>query len=347
MKERPGAALAPDSDELSVFCCQLSLMLQSGIGFEEGVELLAGDAGSPRVKALLGKLGVSLGRGETLAAALAETGAFPPYLLRMAEIGQAAGRLEQVLSALGAYYRREADLRRGLHRVVVYPAAMGALVAAVFLVLVARVLPVFQQVFTQLGMGMSPTAYGLLRLGAVGRYIAGGLAAALILSTAVLLRLFRGERGMAAFTRLFSGTAASKALSRSRFVSAMALMLSSGLPLDEAMGHACRLLKGSALSPALEVCRVRMEEGIDFPRAVTDLFPPLQAGLLSSGFRAGVPDQTMEELARRCQTEADEALSQLLGRIEYGLVLTLCAAVGLVLLAVMLPLLGVLSAIGG
>lgn len=55
----------------------------------------------------------------------------------------------------------------------------------------------------------------------------------------------------------------------------------------------------------------------------------------------------MAELARRCQAEADERLSRLLSRFEYLLVIVLCAAVGLVLLSVMLPLLGVLSAIGG
>ena len=47
------------------------------------------------------------------------------------------------------------------------------------------------------------------------------------------------------------------------------------------------------------------------------------------------------------QKQADEALEQLLGRFEYALVAALCAAVALVLLSVMLPLLGVLSAVGG
>ena len=55
----------------------------------------------------------------------------------------------------------------------------------------------------------------------------------------------------------------------------------------------------------------------------------------------------MEELARRCQADAEEHLALLLSRFEYGLVAVLCVSVGLVLLSVMMPLLGVLSAIGG
>ena len=52
-------------------------------------------------------------------------------------------------------------------------------------------------------------------------------------------------------------------------------------------------------------------------------------------------------MAARCQAEGEELLTRLLSRFEYTLVIVLCAAVGLVLLSVMLPLLGVLSAVGG
>ena len=81
-------------------------------------------------------------------------------MLRMVEIGQVSGRLEQVLSALSAYYRREADARQSLRRAIAYPAAMAVLIAVVFLALVSRVLPVFQQVFSQLGVSLSPLPRG-------------------------------------------------------------------------------------------------------------------------------------------------------------------------------------------
>ena len=64
-------------------------------------------------------------------------------------------------------------------------------------------------------------------------------------------------------------------------------------------------------------------------------------------FSAANIERAMEELSHRCAARADDALSRSLSRFEYGLVAVLCIAVGLVLLSVMLPLLGVLSAIGG
>ena len=225
---------------------------------------------------------------------------------------------------------------------------MAVLIAVVFLALVMRVLPVFQQVFQQLGVSLSPVARDLMQFGSVSKYVAMVFAVALVLGALWVLWMFRTAKGQAAMSRLLSRTAASKAVDRSRFAAAMSLMLSSGLPLDEAMERACALLSDTALSDGLKACQAAMLDGVPFPKAVEEsgIFTGLQAGLLAAGFRSGASEQAMEELARRCQEEADQALSSLLGRFEYTLVIVLCLAVGLVLLSVMLPLLGVLSAIG-
>lgn len=346
-QKKPNKSLT--DDELAVFCYQLGLMVRSGIGSEESLAILEGDARDARARTLLEQARSGLLDGLPLSGALERTGAFPDYLLRMLEIGQAAGRLEEVLWALSRYYTRQAETARTLRRAVAYPAVMAVLIAVVFLVLVARVLPVFQQVSAQLGVSLSPVAAALLRLGAAGKTISAVLCALLALCAVLLLFLFRSSRGAALAGRAFSGTASAKALDRSRFATVLSLMLSSGLPLDEALGRARALLSASALAPALERCAGLMEQGTPFPRAVEEcgVFSGLEAGLLSAGFRAGASDKAMEELARRCQEEADERLSALLARFEYALVAVLCLAVGLVLLSVMLPLLGVLSAIGG
>ncbi|MCI6397904.1 type II secretion system F family protein, partial [Lawsonibacter sp.] len=180
-----------DDDTLSLFCSQLSLMLQAGIGVEEGAALLAGDADEPGQRTLLAGLRAGLDRGEPLSQALEATGGFPDYLLRMVEIGQASGRLDQVLAALGRYYARQADTRRALRRAVAYPAVMAVLIAVIFLVLVARVLPVFQQVFVQLGVELSPVAAALLRFGSAGQAVTAAAAVVLALCALLLVWLLR------------------------------------------------------------------------------------------------------------------------------------------------------------
>ena len=333
------------ADELSALCWQMAQLGKAGVPWSECAALLLEDSQPPRLKAALERLREPLSLGEPLSAAMEQAGDYPPYLLRMVAIGQAAGRLDRVLSALSDYYRREAATLSAIRRAVTYPAVMAALIALVFLVLVARVLPVFSRVFAQMGAGLSPAAAVLLGSGSGVKYAAYALAALLLLAAAALILLFRGERGL----RLLGRGKAAEAIARGRFTSAMALMLQSGLPMDEALDRTGQLLSDSPLAPAFADCCRRTEEGTSFPRAVEEsgMLGGLLAGLLSAGFRTGAPEEAMAEIARRCQNEADEHLSRLLSRFEYGLVIALCAAVGLVLLSVMLPLLGVLSSIGG
>ena len=349
MNPSPRRPAVLTADELSVFCTQLSLMLQAGIGSEESLGILADDAASQRERALLSQIHSVLCQGLPLAQALEQTGLFPPHLIHMVEIGQVSGRLDQVFSSLAAHYRREAQTTRSLRRAILYPAVMGVLIAVVFLALVSQVLPVFQQVFRQLGVNLSPVAQALLQFGQVSQTVSWVLAVVLLVCAAALLWLFRAQSGQSTLSRLLSHSAASRAVDRSRFASVMALMLSSGIPLDDAMDHACTLLSGSALAPALEQCRMGMLGGASFAKVTEDygIFTGLQAGLLKAGFRAGASEQVMEELAQRCQSHADERLSAMLSRFEYILLAVLCLSIGLVLLSVMLPLLGVLTAIGG
>lgn len=345
MSKQPNKTAPLDSDELSSLCWQLSLLCRSGVPWSDSAGLLLEDAQSPRLRAFLTRLQPPLTQGLPLSDALAQAGEMPDYLLRMVDIGQAAGRLDQVLSALAQYYRREAETRDALRRAVTYPSVMACLIALIFLVLVVWVLPVFSQVFAQVGAGASPFWATLLTNGSAAQTAAIGLAALLVVGAVALLVLFRRGKGHVLLTR----GATAEAMARGRFASAMSLMLQSGLPLDEALERTDELLSGSPLEDRFRDCRGRMEAGEAFPKAVetSGVLNGLQAGLLSAGFRAGAADEAMEELARRCQSEADDRLDRLLSRFEYALVLVLCLCVGLVLLSVMLPLLGVLSALGG
>lgn len=344
------AALTDDG--LSLFCDQFGLMVSAGIGFEEAASLLAEDSHAPAEQALFTQISQLLAQGLPLSEALAQTGRFPEHMIRMLEIGHASGRTDQVLASLSRYYRRQAETRSAIHRAVTYPIVMAVLIAVVFLVLLTQVLPVFQQVFHQLGLTLSPAAQAMLSIGDAGGVITAILA--VLLLAAALFALFvlytqAGARlGKRLSARVMGGTASGQALDRSQFASAMSLMLSSGLPLDEALERTAHLLEGSALSSRLTACIQATHDGQPFHRAVEDsgLLTGLQCGLLAAGVRSGAAETAMAELAARCQEESDQRLTVLLSRFEYVLVLILCLSVGAVLLSVMLPLLGVVSSIG-
>lgn len=345
MKQQHTAGKELNDDELSALCWQLFLLGRSGISWAESADLLLEDSQPTRIRDALERLREPLSAGSVLSQALKEAGGFPEHLLRMVEIGEASGRLDEVLATLSEYYRQETDTQAAVSRAVTYPAVMSAIIALVLLILTVRVLPVFSQVFAQLGAGISPGTAALFGSGAGGKMAAYLLSGLLLAGSAVLLLFFRGRRSRT----LFSRGAAGQALARGQFASSMALMLQSGLSTEEALDRTGELLAGSSLEKSFADCRRRMEDGASFPRAVEDagVLTGLQAGLLAAGFRAGSPEEAMTEVARRAREEAENRLNRGLSRLEYTLVVVLCAAVALVLLSVMLPLLGVLSAIGG
>ena len=338
------AQLTPD--ELSVLCWQLGRLCRAGLPWEDTASVLLQDETAPRLRAVLERMKGPLADGAPLDEAFRQAGGFPDYLLRMVEIGQASGRMDQVLEALSGYYKRESATTAAVRRVVTYPAVMAALIAVVFLVLVWRVLPVFARVFADLGAGASSTAAALLMVSSAGRYIAVAVAAVMLIGAAFLL--LSARRGALPFLNSSRGGTA-LAVARGRFASAMSLMLQSGLPLDEALERTEELLQGGPLSELVSRCRKLTQEGVAFAKAVEQsaIFSGMDVGLLAAGFRTGASESAMAELAERCETESEERLAMLLSRFEYGLVILLCVSVGLVLLSVMLPLLGVLAAIGG
>ena len=340
------------SEEVSQLCTQLALLQSAGDAYDDALDVISRDAPA-KIASVLHQAGEALNSGCTLAQALEQTGAFPEYMVQMVEIGQISGTMDRVFPALAEYYQREAELSASIRRTAVYPAMLAAMIAAVFLVLITQVLPVFQQVFVQLGMELSPAAQTLLNLGSASRTMAIVLAPVLALCALILLWMLYTPAGKQAAGRL-SNTVAARSASgreraRSRFAGAMHLMLSSGLGLDESMERARKLLAGGALQSELDSCMAEMDKGESFPKAVENagVFSEFDCGLLAAAFRAGAGEKGLSELAGRCARRAETSLESLLNRCELILVVVLCVAVGLVLLSVMLPLLGVMTTIGG
>jgi type IV pilus assembly protein PilC len=341
-----------NSNELSVFCLKLSMMIKSGINVEKSMSILYEDAVSDADRALLSELYGPIEEGCSLSTALARTGRFPTHMIRMIDIGQITGKLQSVLAGLSEFYRREAAISKMIRNTVMYPAVMLVVTAVILFVLVSQVLPVFQQVFRDMGADISAPAAALVQLGNASKYVAEGVAVffcVIILATG-LMGLTRGGRvrlGRAADMLLF-GNKLNMSISRSRFASAMSLMLSSGLNMNEALKRSEELIGSGDFADSIRGCSDKIEAGDTFPKAAADtgLFTGMQSGILSAGFRSGITEQAMDEVARMCEEDSDTLLLHVVKKTEPALIIILALAVGLVLLSVMLPLIGMMTAIG-
>ena len=230
---------------------------------------------------------------------------------------------------------------------------MLGMMAAVLAVLLIKVMPVFRQVFEQLGAQMTGFPAAVLNLGtALGNYSAAFLILA-VAAAVICIWLFFTENGRKKSKnfagKFFMTRALSEKISCSRFASGMYLALSSGLDVDQSLEMTARLIEHPDVHEKILEIRRCIAEGESFEDAAARarLFTGSRARMLSIGFKAGAPDNVMKQISEQYDEEIEEQIDTLLGRLEPTLVAVLSVAVGLILLSVMLPLLGVMINIGG
>lgn len=338
--------------EISTFCAQLSMILKAGIPVSEGLSIMHSDLQKAQGKKILSTILERTEMGEPLHMALSASGLFPKYVINMVEIGGQTGKLDEVMDYLCEYYEREESIARNLKSAVTYPLIMIVMMVFVIGVLVVKVLPIFQQVFRQLGSEMSSFSQSVMQFGsAVGRYsavITTVLAAAAII-VAVMNHTRGGRQALSSFqSRFFLTRTLYAKIAAGRFAGAMAMMLSSGLDPDQSLDLAAKLIDNRYISEKIEHCKEHIAQGSSFAEALekTEIFSGINAKMVSIGFQTGSVDSVMRKLADRYEEEIDATINHLISLLEPTLVAVLSVIVGMILLSVMLPLMGIMSSIG-
>lgn len=340
------------NEELALFSDQLSMILHSGISVLEGISILFEDSTDDEEKKILGAVCTTLEETGDLAEALRTPGVYPEYFIHMAEIGDRSGTLEEVMRSLSSHYDREDAISRSIRDALTYPLVMIGMLAAVLVVLVVHVMPVFHQVFEQLGIEMSGTAETLLTLGrGLQRYSVVFLALFLLLVLAGFAAMYLPGGRFVIFSfinkiPLFRNI--STLLACSRFSGALALSFHSGLDIEEGFRLASGLIDNRSFHEKTVQAQKKIEEGEDFSKALKDagIYSGLNARMISIGFRTGSSEEAFNKIAVSCQEEADIRIQNMVSSLEPAIVAVLSVLTGMILLSVMLPLLGIMSEIG-
>lgn len=340
------------AQELSAFCLQLSILLRAAIPLDEGLSVMSEDASKREEQELLIEMSRKAELGSPLSVVLEEAGVYPSYVIHTAKLGEETGTLDEIMESLAGYYEKEYRFTQAMRHAVTYPVMMVIMLLVVLLVLFTKVMPIFESVYEQLGAELSPVSLVATRLGGIfcGTALAAGGVFALLAAILQVMnqsgRRFSGAERVSCWVKKRSRIALAAA-SR-RFAAVLALTLHSGLGLEEGIELAVRLVNNPAVEERLRACCKELEQGADYYTAMknTGLFKGLQAQMIKVGSRSGRLDLVMKEIAKTYEEEADEAMERLVSRFEPTVVSILAVAVGLILLSVMLPLVGALSAIG-
>lgn len=348
-KKRDGRKIAPD--EVSVFCEQIALMLGAGLPVRDGLDALVENGDALPGDLLYQTLSQAVDDTGSLYEALKASGRFPAYMVEMTNIGEKTGKLEQVMVGLAAYYLRESKLRRAIVSAVAYPILLAVMMAAVIMVLIARVLPIFDQVLSGMGLSMDRTGLALMYFGMnAGKWVLVlvGVVIALVLTACLLLRTRHREPVMRVLRRVLPPIdRLNRKIAAARFAGVMAMMLDSGFPIEDALDVLPGVLPDPLSRASMASLREASERGEPFTDALlrSGFFEPLHARMIRMGALAGQTDRVMAKIAGIYEEEVDEGIGALVSVIEPCLVGLLAIVIGAVLLSVMLPMAGVISSI--
>lgn len=335
--------------ELFQFCEQFSIILRSGMSAIEGLAILNDDSQTERGKEILTFLYKDMEESGSLAHAMEQSGAFPASAAAYVRTGEETGCLDEVMKGLSAFYAKEIQITDQIQSAVAYPLVMLGMMTAVIVILLVKVLPVFRQVFRQLGLEMSEISGALLGIGeTLSRYSTAFLVllAAMIGFILFLVLHPKGQELIRKIVCRFPGTKEIPVnLDYSRLCQCISLGIRSGLSPELCVELAGAVVTQTEIREKLASIQKQLAEGYGFTEAITEsgLFKAMELRLISLGFQAGASDEVMEKLAEQYEEKSTDSVSHIVSILEPTIVIVLSILVGLVLLSVMMPLLGLLS----
>ena len=339
------------SAELSSFCGQVALILEAGLPLYDGMETLAQTDKASAHADMYQKVSRGVTETGSLYEALKQDPEWPSYLVEMAGVGERSGNLERVMRGLEAYYAKEDRIRAAVSGAVAYPLVLGAMLVVIVLIMLWRVLPVFQRVMADMGTSMNASGNFLMRAGAAAGWIVlavTGLAVAAAAAALLGLRSSKADRVREILWKLFPPIRTiSRRLSASRAAGVLSMMISGGFPMEEALSMTGKVLTDKEAAAQVERIRTGMEAGESFADSIakTGLFDDLEERMIRMGSATGREDQVLAKVADLYEEQAESDIGRLVSIIEPSLVALLSVVIGGVLLSVMLPMAGILGAL--
>lgn len=339
--------------ELASFFENMGMMVKSGISVSEAVSLLKEETPETdkTLHAALETMTDKLSMGWPLEDAMKESGAFPSYATDMVGTSEYTGKLEATLFHLSGYYRTENSMKNTLVSAVRYPVILLFMVIAVLIAMLALVFPAFYGVYNNLTGSLSSSSYSYINVSFTLCKIMLGVMIVLVIAILCGVSMWRSGkkesvRGFlskfSAFRELFEG------LDLYRFTSCFDMFLSSGEHQDEALKKSMTVVEGKSLRDKLQRCADKMDAGMSFSQTAYEekLYDQTNNRMLIPAERSGMLDTIMQKIMTNLGDSIDKHISTIANTVEPLLTGLLMIFIGIMLISLMVPLIGIMNSIG-
>ncbi|NLA69984.1 MAG: hypothetical protein GX852_02950 [Clostridiales bacterium] len=333
------------NSEISALCESLAMLIDSGLPEEEAIIKLAEDGANSSAAIIRNKYDVSLSQ------ALRDSEAFPEYMVEMTEIGEGTGRLSNMLLDLADYYERQGMYEDRIASLIIYPSILMFVLSAILLYIAVKVFPVFNGVYENLSGTVTSATAGMITFATVISWILCAMCLVVGILAIVLYVKWKGAMNKEEVIGYFKYTKFTSRivyeLELAGFTTAVSNYFSSGIDLETSMEQAIKLVKYEALKDKLQACMEALENGTDIVNAFrnNEIYSTANSRILIGAYTSGKMNEGWNDIAEAEWDSVSKSLNEVTESVEPVVTLVLAVVIGLLLLSIMLPLIGIMTAI--
>lgn len=331
---------------------ELYTLLSSGIDMKTSLELIHSQQDNKALKKILEQVVGAVIAGATLSKALENTKQFSPYEYFSIQIGEESGTLQKVLSELTTYYSNRIEQRRKIISALSYPAVVSITAFLAIFFMLRFLVPMFDNVYKRFGGQLPWITQKLMNISKflVQHSTLIFLCILLLFALLVYLRktsVYKKYSSILLLKIPFIGDWIKKAY-MAQFCSSMALMLGSKVPLTKSLELIQKQIEFYPFNVNISLLHASIFQGESLYVAMqkTNFFNSKMETLIKVGEQVNQLDKMFEKLTIQYQAEL-ELQSKIINTIlEPAIILILGGLVGIILVALYLPLFNLSSGFG-
>lgn len=268
--------------DLAVYCRQFYTMLNAGVTIIKCLDILEQQTENKRLKKITKDIYQTVQKGRTLSEALKNhRDVFPELLIHMVEAGEVSGKLDTIMERMSSHFEKENRIRTKIKSAMIYPIVLSCVAVLIVIFLLTFIMPMFFQMFEESGVELPLPTRILLGFSNIMKNYWYILIPGIVAASYVVRKYFKTDKGRLGWDRFklktpVIGLTVTKIIT-SRFTRTLATLLSSGMPLLQAMEVAAKVSGNRFATNGIMQVREEMRKGMDLagPIKRTGIFPPM------------------------------------------------------------------------
>ena len=336
--------------ELTNFCRQFSIMLNTHIPILDCLDILRNQSFSKYFKSILDVIYDDVKGGIVLSVALEKhKKVFPDFFRSMTYVGEMSGKLDMVFSSLADYYEKDSQLKRKVRSAMSYPIMLFCMMIAIVILMMAFVIPTFRDSMSSLDVpieGITATVYDMSDFILTnGHYILLGV----VILVGIIVVVLSTEKGKYGFDWLKLHLPVVKKVQTNiisaRFARGFGLLLASGMDMNEAMSTVEVVLVNRYIKKKFRLAAESVRHGTSLAVAFDTykLFPALMIQMIEIGERTAALDEVLTRSCDFFDTQVETSMNSLVSKIQPVMLILMGIVVATLFVAVYSPMLSIMS----